>query len=365
VGGVGSAGSKLVLPLETRKYFSLNEEQCDESQPRCGQCAHRGVACDIIAKTSVLAPLSAAISESELLDHFTQTSGEWIGSPGTQRILQEHCYELIRGEPYLLHAILAFAASHIAFLVPSQKAYKAAATDHYERSLTLYSAQLRTSVGPQNCDSIIGCGHLQTMLAFRNICPGERTWDGGKFTWLRAMRAIPILWTTNNLHTHLGQSLWLDVCFESSLFPTVQPCGHAESDVDVENSRTGSMCRDLQLFCRSYGDQENCYQEQLSRLCILMQTNISRTHIGWFVGFVGTLSDMFLGKLQEDEPLALLIMVYWCTLFSQIDQWWIGDSVKVEARRLCGMLDGLQNRSLNRLLQFPASRCDYVLREVA
>jgi len=77
-----------------------------------------------------------------------------------------------------------------------------------------------------------------------------------------------------------------------------------------------------------------------------MQANISRGQIGWFVYFIGELSDLFLDKLQDDDPPALLIIAYLCALFSQIYQWWICNSARVEGQRLCGILDGLHDPSL-------------------
>jgi hypothetical protein len=283
--------------------------------------------------------------------------------------MQQHAWELVN-TPYLLHAILAFAAGHLAFIQPSQKKYAIAAAYHYQQSLSLYSSHLRTSFDAKYVNQIIGCGHLQTMLAFQNIYLGGSNGDGGGFVWLRAMRGIPTLWKSINLTTYSGGSIWSTVCDESHKGRDEVFCTHKESD-DV-NLCDSSTCKALHKLCGlAVGspranitlDDRNIFQEPLSHLCLLARLDADPDKIGRYVGFVASLSNSFLQVLENKDPRALLIICYFCIYFSEIGQWWITRSAVAECRRICTILETIGDQRILELLQFPAGKCCYLLRD--
>ncbi|KAH8599085.1 hypothetical protein B0O99DRAFT_683072 [Bisporella sp. PMI_857] len=339
--------------------------KCDEERPHCGQCLHRRVPCDIptLEPTNFKSPPSrvpAPINdnESELLDHFTGASIEWIGSPECQRLMQKHARQLVLNAAYIRHAILSFSASHLASLHASQKKYAVAATFHYQRSLSLYSSYLRTSFNVADVNEIIGCSHLLMMLAFGTLCLGDSS-DG--FTWLRAMRGVPALWSTENLRAHMRNSIWHTVCNEAHGDAHEVFCSHTESN--GEGSQISKSCAALKNLCNAQGGlATGAYQGPLQSLCQLMNLDNGRNKIGRYIFFIGSLPQSFLQLLERNDSKAVLIICYWCALFSQIDQWWITRSALVECQRLCTYLDTTFDPQIHDLLQFPASKCGYVTR---
>lgn len=269
--------------------------------------------------------------------------------------------------PYLLHAILAISASHLSLLRPSEKKYSIAAALHYQYALACYSSQLHMPVDDENADSVIGCGFVQTMLAFENISRlslDQSVCDSGSViaaTWLRAMQGVRILLGTNHIHPYLGRSIWLPVFLESGGWEEVT-CQHIE---EVDGSWASVASKELHSLCDvslNHITDGNPYRQPLENLCGLMRSDITHETIGRFMVFVGKLPDDFLKLFEQNDVRAMLLMAYWCALISSIHQWWIVSTANYECRRLCAILDSTLVSRVRDLLRFPAGRCGYVLR---
>lgn len=302
----------------------------------------------------------------ELIDHFLDTTTPWLGSPKLQKIIQKDGLLLALRAPYLLHSILAISASHLSYLHPEQKKYEVAATIHYQHALTSYSSQLRTGVDAESADSVIGCGYLQTMLAFENIFRASKEeaggGGGGGVTWLRAMQGVRILLGASGISPHLEQSIWLPVFLESGGWEE-NICQAAENMDDSWMSTTSKTLHDLCEVLFDPSCLQSPYQQPLSILCRLIRSNMSHDTIGRFMVFIGKLPNDFVELFEQNEPRALLLMAYWCALISGVDQWWIFRSATAECRRLCASLDNASDSRTRDLLKFPASRCGYILKK--
>jgi hypothetical protein len=365
--------------------------QCDEAKPYCGQCQDRRIQCDLaeskpseeIKQNSSVAPKSTRqmielyvrdmavpcpefkdpvykkSHTMELLDHFFETKDvKWIGSTEFQKIMLERGLEFCLDAPYLVHAILAFSASHLNFLHPGEKRYAVAATLHYEHSLTSYSAKLRTPLTKENGDPVVGCCHIHTMLAFRNRTSSH--YSGG-FTWLRAMQGVRILWETAALRPHMPESCWYPVCMESKAGRKPNSCDH---DAEDPSTWVATTSKALHRLCEMPPGQENPYEIPLAHLCRLMRLDkVDHAQIGIFMVFIGKLPASFVQLLDQNDPMAFLLVAYWATFLSRIDQWWIVDSTKMECMRLCAHLDTVPDPRIRELMKFPASSCGYMMKE--
>ncbi|KAL5324802.1 hypothetical protein ACEPPN_005920 [Leptodophora sp. 'Broadleaf-Isolate-01'] len=273
--------------------------------------------------------------------------------------MQQHCLQLSVGAPYLLHAVLAFSASHLNFLLPHERRYGVTATFHYDLSLASYSSEITTRLDATNGDSLLGACHLHTMLAFRNLQSADDTEEEKPFTWLRTMQGTAIL--RSNLCPYLEASVWHSVAVESRSWEEAF-CNHLDSD----NSWASLTSWALHRLCGVDPDpmlRENPYEKPLSRLCLLMRCEIGQDKIGMFMSFIGRLPPLFVQLLDRNDSKAMLILCYWSALLSQIDQWWIVSSAVGECLRLCKFLDEIPDQRIRDLLGFPASKCGYVLRE--
>jgi hypothetical protein len=104
----------------------------------------------------------------ELLNHFFQSTDPlWMGSARCQGILQQHTLRLALVSPFLLHAMLAFSAYHIAALYPEQQRYTTAGAWNYSFALQSY----RQAIDDESvdADALFACCVLLTLLSFKHL----------------------------------------------------------------------------------------------------------------------------------------------------------------------------------------------------
>ncbi|CAD6443086.1 60e2627e-3c7d-4f23-ac3d-0290e3fafc0f [Sclerotinia trifoliorum] len=380
--------------------------KCDEAKPSCGQCSDRllgSLRCEFFVSQKPAAersshllphnPLVNVPSTSakdqimfylensdvsswhvknpyykpadaiELLNHFLGVTIPWFGSPSFQRIMQHCGLGLSLKAPYLMHTILAFSASHLHYLHPEEKKYSTASMLHYNPSLALFSSELLTTLNASNADAIIASSYFHTMLAFRNIQlnPAIETDAGGTLTWLHTMRGVPILWDTNDMRSHIEGSVLLDVEHDCKVLDE-RICDHDKRyDGSTWARETSRALHGLfEVDCDPYRFS-NTYQGPLRRVCHLMRLGTGQEAVCLFMSFVGELPASFVLLLEQKDPRALLILCYWSALFSQIDYWWVVDSAIIVCKRLCAYLERTTKFRLHDLLQFPASKCSYIM----
>ncbi|KAG4442633.1 hypothetical protein IFR05_001889 [Cadophora sp. M221] len=386
--------------------------KCDESKPKCLQCTDRDIRCDFAdslsshncsgaqpgidsqprqkvnsyLKTDDHRPtvqdhvptaddiqlyLETTIETQqlpndpqctifELLSHFFTIAGPSIGSSGCQKVLQKHGLELSRSAPYFLHAILAFSASHLNFLHPQENKYEIAASIYYGLSLKSYAAQISAGLDANNADSVVGCGYLHTMLAFRNVQSGDLA-GAGDLGWLKTMQGVRILWATKILHSGLTNSPWRPLCAESRVTHEFR-CNHAETG--NSGAAMEDISRALHQFLEvgfSPSGSGNVYKEPLNRLCMILQSYSGHDKIEMSTALIGLLSPTFLELLDRKDPKAIMIICYWCAIFGRNEQWWITRSAQLECVKLCAYLSSIPDRAVQELLRFPASQCGYAL----
>lgn len=268
------------------------------------------------------------------------------------------------GAPYLLHSILAISARHLGFLQPEVNKYEVAAAIHYQHALTSYSCQLQSDFDVENVDSIIGCGYLQTILAFENIPRSSSEVDDGNgaVAWLRTMQGIKLLQSSYNILPYLEQSIWLPVFLESGGWEESN-CQHMDEPDDSWASATSRSLHSLCEVSFDSSSSENPYQQPLKGLCQLMHSDESHEMIGRFMVFIGKLPDKFIQLVLQRDLRAMLLMTYWFALICRIDQWWIVRSAILKCREFCASLHKVADLQIRALLKFPASRCGYLLND--
>jgi hypothetical protein len=306
----------------------------------------------------------------ELIEHFIKTTTVWLGTPTFQHIIQQKL-SLATGAPHLIHSILAISAAHLSRIEPSEKSDAAAI--HYQCALSTYCARLGTPISSsKDVDEVIACGFLHTMLAFENV--SRRSVDKKiqnkcettvSTTWLRAMQGMTTLQRTQAISFDYTQSIWLPVFLESGgcedlSFQDVVECD--DTWASTTSTLLHSLCKVSSSSSKEYSTGRNPYHQPLKSLCTLMRLEASHHTVGRFIVFIGQLPEGFVQLFEQRDTIAMLIMTYWCSMISGINQWWITDSAVSECRRLCAILDTVLTSEVRELLRFPARKCGYILR---
>jgi len=272
-----------------------------------------------------------------LLDHFAETNFPWAGSPQCQRVLQTWGLTLAVTNPFLMHGILAFSASHLHTLEPKNTKHHTAASLHYGLSLTGFAASLSDTVTSDNADALFACCYLHAMLAFHyKRRPDEPQAKDNDFAWLRLMKGIPILQRTNILRPHLNKSLWMPVFIESGAFsPKTGPLPEPEVPEQAANSEIEALRVECGASPSSNKDgDENHYATPIAHLNRLSGTKIDSSKIGPMMVFIGRMPEAYVQLLERLDVRALKILRVWCDFATGVEQWWCQRPAREESERL-------------------------------
>lgn len=290
-----------------------------------------------------------------LLDHFLTDDSPWIGAPECQKALQKHGIELGRGSPHLLHAILAFSASHMYHLVPDRR-FKLASVHHYDRLVSLFSTQM-SNVGTGNVVPLFGSCTLLSMLSYLAVAyDDEDQRDTHQCDWnaFRSLGGARAFQSAPALEAQLSTSVWLPLLQESDL----EDEDHTSKNGTWEWSST--TMKELGTFCgvvEGAPDEDNVYVEPIRRLNGIVRGKMDTTKIGQLMRYHSKLSSDFYNTLETYDPKAMLIIAYWHACLSQVGQWWAVATGLGACQRMCAYLSSVGREDLRELLRFPLETC--------
>lgn len=280
-----------------------------------------------------------------------------MGSAECQCILQQYTPQLALGSPFLLHAMLAFSAYHIAASCSEQQRYKIAAACHYSDALQSYRLAIDDE-GVQ-ADALFACCMLLTLLSFKNLssdqCIDDVSTSQKSFALdtvgIRFIGGPRILGDAISRQSMIDQGIW------KNLFRYCAKRFVESDDVFAGSLSASQAMAGLEAVCRS--DEINGpFETALTSLRLLMQCYISDRHkmVEFTFCFAIQLDPRFLRLVEEAMPKALLVICYWYALVTQVDQWWACRTAQIEGIKLLGYLrDTVTGDSaVQALLGFPA-----------
>lgn len=294
----------------------------------------------------------------ELLNHFFQTTDPlWMGSAECQRILQQYTPQLALESSFLLHAMLAFSAYHIAASCSEQQRYKMAAACHYSAALQSY----RRAINDESvkADALFACCMLLTLLSFKNLSSDQSNDDVSISQKSFALDTVGIRFIGGPriLADAISQQSMIDQGIWKSLF---RHCAERVVDCDdtvASSLSTSQAMAGLEAVCLN-GEINGPYETALASLRQLMQCYISERHkmVEFTFCFAIQLDPRFLRLIEEAVPKALLVICYWYALVMQVDQWWASRTAQVEGIKLLRYLrdNVTRDSALKALLDFPA-----------
>ncbi|KAK5172200.1 uncharacterized protein LTR77_003838 [Saxophila tyrrhenica] len=260
-----------------------------------------------------------------LIDHFlTPTLTPWIGSALAQITMQAYALRLAMEAPYLLHTILAFFATHLSCLYPSEEKWSVAATMRYSLSLTQYLGRLiEQSLGPGDADAISTAAVLHTMLA--SIHESRRTKASpseSRFcsAWLLSFQGTQLLLERTELRAALEQGIWADTIAAQSVPEPMLTLQHPE--LSAINRANLEALRTLQSVIPLTAPQhQHTYAHPLQLLPTLLSLTNTTTcdAVSTFITFISHLPLAYNYLLEAGEPEALLILGFWSALLSRLD----------------------------------------------
>ena len=279
-----------------------------------------------IAEVCSLAELSIQkTSLQTLLSHFISCKDEWLAAPTFQQIIQQHGIQLGLQSDYLLHAILAVTASHMHSLDPTKAELELIYGFHNSLSLRLYREKLN-NIQPEDADALFACGAIHTIMAVR-------------YTMLDAIASCEMLGAFNSLVLGL-KSIKIFPAFHcpfhrenrianSQLHRLFATCDFARQwtiEVNQEVSKRTSHLAGLEShLCQLAGSAvfEDMYREPFQYLVLVGEHEHRSNALDVLFSFSNQLETRYLEALEDQAPVALLLLGYWLAMFSKIKQSWI------------------------------------------
>ncbi|PYI12881.1 hypothetical protein BO99DRAFT_407947 [Aspergillus violaceofuscus CBS 115571] len=285
----------------------------------------------------------------EALHHFYSLSDPALGPQAPQAEYQRRVIQLGFETPYLMHAIIASATSHLRYTTPAKhRTYAVPETHHWQEAITQYARELRT-IGPHNMDGLFGACLLLTVRSFELDRSDPRA--SFVFASSRQRTATALTWLT--LQVGLRRlleatvpwqraSMWWDVFMASA----AQDRGIFEVEEDDSHGRKlAGIDPTLAELCGIHAGStpaNNVYYEPVRMLSGLVRLPRGIRSFGAYTGWMGRLEPAFFERLVRKEAAALVVLREWLVLLGSVDLWWIGVRVRSEVQAINWFLEGIE-----------------------
>lgn len=269
------------------------------------------------------------VADLELLHNYSTSTAYTISNvTDMQSFYRVNVPQLGFSHPFVLHAIMALSARHLAhFRVSKRASYIAKADHHWEIGLRTASALIPTV----NDDNAPALYIFAVFSCFYTLAKGPKPRDflifsdNGLAEWLMLLRGVrAIMETTNNSIRH-GP---LSPLFATAIVRVQRFHDHAPAS-DSEHARIAEL---RQLVTDIAGDSPNLSTylsaiDDISRCfaCVFDESRpspsaFSQTVFIWLY----RVSDDFVLCLQQRQPVALTIFAYFVVLMNELGtNWWM------------------------------------------
>jgi len=260
-----------------------------------------------------------------LLFHFIGCEDEWLAAPTFQQILQQHGVQLGLRSQYLLHAILAVTASHLHYLDPTKAELKLICGFHNSLSLRLYREKLN-NIQPEDADALFACGAIHAIMVIRHTmldaiasCEMLGGFDG-LLLGLKSIKSFSAFHCPFHKENRMTNGRF------HRLFLTCDFARQWTMEVNQEVSNGTSRLTGLESHLRQLAGSavfEDTYREPFQYLVLVGERERRSSALDMLFSFSNQLKTRYLEALENQAPVALLLLGYWLAMFSTIKQSWI------------------------------------------
>lgn len=301
--------------------------QCDEGKPQCNSCKKRKIKCDYLGDFDPVRNLPPPgslgsvlnVSDIELTYHWTtstcQSLSVWSSGAAFWR---SDITQLGFVHHYILHLIFAFTALHLAYSRPEQRdEYVVLADHHYDIALPTLTSELG-NISSANCHAVCMSTQLICLIGWaRGPQPGEYLAFGesGRSEWLIMFRGIR---TTREI---MSTELLRVKCPERPL------------RLDREPPQFEKAITDLRDWVQHVSSTETECFENLQNIDLLMECFHGRyggleTELLFGFAWLFKCSEEFLLRLQNYDPIPLIVYAYFMVLLGDMEiLWYVASNV--------------------------------------
>ncbi|KAJ5436034.1 Aflatoxin biosynthesis regulatory protein [Penicillium cf. griseofulvum] len=307
----------------------------------------------------LLTDATASTRTMEALHHFHKAPAFAAGSQAPIRIVMGKVVELAFETPFLMHAIIASATTHLCTLLPDNKEYRLAEAYHWQQTINQYSTEFSKNITRQNMDQLYSTCMMVSMHSFLRETFNPHTsfvftTDPTALNWLQLQAGLRYL--LNRTLPWLPQSIWWTLFMESR-----------DLALNFEDKRPGRVGLDPDLadLCGIEDDstvESNPCLWPLRMLMGLLPFERTTESLKVYNTWMGRLESPFYECLLRKEPAALVLLAWWLGLMCYVEEWWVEMRVRSECTAICMFLEDSCDPLVLKLLEFPASCCGYLLK---
>jgi hypothetical protein len=219
--------------------------------------------------------------------------------------------------PHVLHLMFALTALQLAHCRPSrQEAYTVTANQHYERALAIVTHAL-ANISTHNCDAILLSVQL---ICFVHWARGPQSGeylafsDHGRSDWLvmfRGIRTTLESFGQNNFTNTHARAL------RSKSRPLPSMTGPLSYKVQLSE-----LNEHVSVTSSSSGRDENVRAVQILQDCYSSRYDGVDSEYHVVFAWLYRMSDSFLDRLQQHDPIPLIIYAHFVVLMHEMEQFW-------------------------------------------
>ncbi|KAJ5579676.1 uncharacterized protein N7459_005661 [Penicillium hispanicum] len=274
------------------------------------------------------------------LQHFHYvTSMSDKTKPNTTAVMSK-VTQLTFEKPFLMHALIGAAISHLCIVLPDNSSYRVAEAYHWQQTIE----QCSTERPLRRLDEY----NPRSSFVFSQ--------DPAALNWLQLQGGLRFL--LERTATWLPGSMWWTTFMESR-----------RPDLDFEDNRPGRIdldpaFADLCAINETSTVENNPYLCLLRMLTHLLPLERKPESFSQYNTWMGRLEPPYFGSLLRKEPPALVLLAWWHALIFSADEWWVETRVRSECTAICMRLEDSSDPLVLQLLEFPANTRGYLLRHV-
>ncbi|KAK9427001.1 hypothetical protein V1505DRAFT_95659 [Lipomyces doorenjongii] len=395
--GIGEEGSrKRRAHRKSRqgcRNCKLRRVKCDETRPRCKECATFAVSCNYDPKVpdlqisfdgtasikalqkqpysinqALLGMIDAPASlyptiivsdnnstfqlDRQCLDRVRRFQIRTALSIGTAKVVPDQKH------PYLMHVVQTITAIHDRYLSASPNSrYSITEIYHWSQAAALFHQKLSSPVKPSDRDALLATASLICIIAFSWVEASnpEEAWplkraEPSDLEWLRMIDGKAAVWKIANplrpdsIFHDLAADYEIDYPFSALTRRGIEgiPCAFVLL-YSVDNSSTV---------------HSNPYHAAVHTIAPLLHIECDPSTVVRFLSFITLMQPAFKRLLEQKDPRALLLLAYWYAKVCH-SLWWMVRRAVLECQAICIYLERHHagERAIQEMLQFPKMRC--------
>ncbi|KAL4861905.1 hypothetical protein BDV12DRAFT_190779 [Aspergillus spectabilis] len=317
-----------------RFHFRQSKYQALTSSPAQDEPKLRsiGVQCGPLPSPTATSSIESggiSISDLHLFHHFTISTVRTLVDETTdgKTVWQTHVPQWGMSFPPIMHLILAISALHLASVSPdTQKSYIQQADEHFTfgvRSVTTVLAL--DTLDSENCQFIYISAVL---ICFAYFARGPREGEylvfneKGKSEWLVLLHGVRAILGQKRSEIFTGVLETSGECRETAA---------SDSGLEDELSRHMQRLREVKALVDAEDDLDiDAYPSTMDDLIECFEQAYQRRRAGYYptelmpftMGWTFRLPEVMINRLEEKEPLALVILAHWAILVRYMREVW-------------------------------------------